>query len=493
MGPADDPREAALDALYALRWYRRGHARPPGQGRLSNWYMGVLGVLTFASMFFSGIFGAAPAAACPEYLCQSSGAVGSATLPLALLTLGAGIWLTGFTGPMGASAPRLTWLLQAPADRGMVLRGRYWVNLGIAAALGAAAAVAPVLATLDPVAGIPVARLGWMAVTGAAAGTVIAAVGTVLQTSMPVGTRLLSRVGLGLATLGALAGTAAGFGLAWSIPELFGPPVLPALVACGVAATVTLRGRGALPSLSTATLRRGGQLAGAFGDAALAMDAAPATNLLSARRAESRGRHRSRQFTGTGTAALLRSDARRLARRPGVITSAVLLVPLPMLVATVIDPLVAIFALGLAAAGWTRSAAAGYLAWAGSSGLRRMLGLSAGRAATALLALPTAGLLLWCATAVWLTGFPAVFIVAFVACGLASTLDAGNAAKPADVGALVSTPMGAVPVGLVQQVTGGAVLIALCVAPLLLTTSPLAVVVSIGVLAQKALSKRRPR
>lgn len=499
-----DPREAALDADHAVRWYRRGHARPPGQDRFTNWYVGIVGVVTFAAMFFSGILGTVRPTACAAESCHISDP-STAGPALALLAVGAGLWLVGVTGPVGASPQRLTWLLRAPADRGVLLRVRYWVTLAIAAALGALAAAAPVVAGLDLGAGTGagLARLGPAVLLGAAGGAGSAGLGAILQSAGNRGGRLLARTGLVLATLGALAAavTSAGW-FGGAVADAVGgvvstPTATVVTVAAAVVAVLALvlavRGRSLLAGLDAAVLARSGQLAGALGDATLAMDAMPAAVVISSRRAETRGRFRSRPLSGTGARALLRSDARRLSRRPQTLAGAALLMPLPALTGVVIDPRAAVVVLALSAVGWIRGAAAGYLAWAGSTGLRRMTAVPARRAAPALLTLPALALLAWTAAAAALAGLPAWHIVAIVATGVAAVLDAGNAAKPAEVGVMISTPMGAVPVGIVQRVTGGLLLVGLCVVPLLLTTSPLALLAALFVLARQATSDRRPR
>ncbi|MBK7722842.1 MAG: hypothetical protein IPI32_11645 [Austwickia sp.] len=494
--PSVDPREAAHEALFAVRFYRRGRTPPLGQDRFTNAYVAVVGVVTFASMFASGIIGLAAPQECVERVCRLAEQAQASALPWALLAVGAGLWLTGAAGPIGASQERLTWLLGSPADRGVLLRVRYRVSLVLAGAMGATLAVIPLLATIDPSAGAPVTALVWTAVAGAGGGVVVVAVGTVVQAAGSLGPGVLTRLGQAGVALGGLLAVVAAFGLSLpAIPALSadGAPALPATVTVAIAVVLARRGRGMLASLSVATLHRAGRFTGAFGDAVLALDATPATIMVAARRAESRGRFRSRPVGGTGAAALLRSDIRRALRRPGVLTAMVLLVPLPMLVAAVINSMAAVIVLGMASAAWTRSAAAGYLAWARSTGLRRMLGLPGHRAAPALLALPAAGVAAWTALGTALAGLPLIFVVAFVACGIASTLDAGAEVKPADLGVIISTPMGAVPVGLVQRVTSGTLLVALCVIPLLLTSSPLAVLVSLAVLAFQVSSHRRPR
>ncbi len=496
-GSGEDPREAALDALFALTFYRRGHARRPDQDRFTNWYVGVVGVVTFTAMFFSGVFGSigpADPTDCVTFLCHNNVARRSVTTAMAVTTLGAGLWVTAAVGPIGATRERLTWLLSAPADRGVLLRSRFWSTVVAASALGSAAALTPALAATDPGTGAPPpGPLLASALTGASTGVALAAWGSILQAVGPTGPRRLRRAGATVGALGALATAAALVGVGLPGADDGAVSVLLAGTAVTVGAVAAGVARARLPGLPIAALRRGGRVTDALAEATLAMDTTPALVLAAARRGETAGRYRSRPLSGTGAAALLRADARRLLRRLAVPVTALLLLPLPPLLGLMFGEGGAIVAAGVVVAVWTRTAAAGYLAWAGSAGLRRMLGVPGNRATLALLAIPALGASGWSAAAVAVAGLPAVTVVALAACGLASALDAGQGPKPADLGVMISTPMGAVPVGLVQRVAGSLIVVASCIGPLVLFRSPLAVVVAPVVLASLVVSRRRPR
>lgn len=158
----------------------------------------------------------------------------------------------------------------------------------------------------------------------------------------------------------------------------------------------------------------------------------------------------------------------------------------PGLIAVVVHHAVALALAAFLGASLCRAAASGYLAWSRSSGLSRMYPQPPTSLRVVLLAAPTTLALLWSLGAVTFAGIAWWLALATTCSALAAVLRSGRPVDRSGVGPLLSTPMGAIPIGLVTQLGGQLAVTLLCVAPFFFSTSPTGLMVPFAIVAYQA-------
>ena len=355
-------------------------------------------------------------------------------------------------GPMLASAAEQSWGLSAPIGRADWLMPRFLWLLTIGAGVGALIGAAAALLTLG-------GSLVLAAILGAA--LVLAEVTWAVRAQRVTGgSRGPGAAGAALLLLGAAAiglGVAAhGGGVAlpritvrWLVPGALG---LAVLAAWGGSAARRTLGR-----LDRVALGAGADVAGAATAAFVWLDRTLLTNVLEARRWRRVGRVRSRPFAFRAVGrvgALLQAELRRSLRRPTALATWAMLV-------------LAEYAMGIVAPGWTGAAAvigayvagggfaAGLRTISGSPGLRRMLGGTDRGLSLTHLIVPAAAAAAW-----WIATWPVRphFGIAElgVFAGIVLAIYRGASRPPMEYdGGIVETPIGLVPVGLLMQLARG--------------------------------------
>jgi hypothetical protein len=235
-----------------------------------------------------------------------------------VLVLGLFTQLFGVAGPVTASAAFRFWLLAAPVRRRDLLRRRFIALLAVVAAVTFVVAALVALAGRVPVA--PTAGVAALAALTVAAGAVWG------QASEDVD-RLVHIAGQAMKAVSVL-----GFGsLATGVGRMdanrmlhVGPAALPVLIAVlGVAALACgVCAYRALDRIDLSVLRRGQGLWTAGHVSAVSMDAFMLADFLEQRRALLIGRVRPARIGPNFAAALLRSQWRRVSRRPSLLARA---------------------------------------------------------------------------------------------------------------------------------------------------------------------------
>lgn len=476
-----------VDAAVALRSGLAAIRRDAGARleQVQDWYIGLVGTLVLGSIGVAGVRRITRSTGCGT-ACPDPRHGQLLAVMLAALAIGTLVLAARTAGPLGADPARLTWLHATPADRGRLLRP-VWAGrqVGFAAA-GAASGV--LLGTAVPgqvapgVGSVVVAT--WAAVLLAAAGWAAACLGTMAQAVH--GWRTGGHV-----VLTATVVVAAACAVAVWLDRV--PPVVPvggtALAASGVAAwmvaaAVTVPASRVLRRVPAVELRRGGAATGAATASLLMLDTTAVTAWGQTRRVAARGRFASRPSWGTGPVALASADVRRLVvRRPVVLVAAATTVLVCGALTSAAGPAPGLVLAVAAVVGLARASGGAVAAWTRSSGLRRALGGPPVVVRSALLVAPGLVLAGWGAAAVPLLGLPGWFPVCVVCGGLSSLLRSTEPPTPADYSLLVSTPMGAVPTGLLVQLATGIVEAAIPIALAGLASWPLALGASAAVLA----------
>lgn len=449
-----------------------------------NWYITGFGVVLVASMVYAQ-FGAAFAVdACATAICRDSTARSWVAVAGTLFALGAGLRAVRVAGPVGADPARLTWLHSTPVDRRGLLGPGFGWQCGLAGAAGAAAGIL-ILLVQGGDDGIALTTLAMVATAGAACGLTCGAVATRAQTSPHLATQL-NRVEIGMVTLAGLVGVGAVTGImpVLQLPSIAGLVLtVMALLAAVVMVPVAVTALRAIPSRE---LRRGGEVQGTAVTASLMMDPSVVATLAQGRRHATSGRYPSRVSTCRpsrrgGWQALVAMEAWRLRRRP-LLVAAVLAGALPAGLTMVFagemwGHLVAAVVAMLAG----RALAGGVAAWCQSSGLRRLIPLNAWVTRGALVIPAVTVLTGWAVLVVVVGHLPWWAMTNLVCAGLAALLRAAEPVVPADFTLLMTTPAGALPIGLVRQVADGVTEAMLCVLAAWLAPAAVAIPVALVV------------
>ncbi|WP_421740982.1 DUF6297 family protein [Cellulomonas sp.] len=402
-----------------------------------------------------------------------------APLSLSLATLvvviivalaGALLSLAGRLGPVGAGGAEAAWWLGLPVDRRGLLRPaarRLPLLAGFVGAVLVALLDAGLLA--DP--GLRVARVAATAALVAAGIVLVAAVGQ----SASVSRRSIALAGdvlLFLAPVAAVVLARVG----WSVDEVPGAPwwLVAALVpVITLLAVVVDRRLGRMPARS---LRESGSVATQAVGAVVSMDSRELGRALTDGAAAPVRRWVSRLRTARGpVSALITADVVVLRRSARHVVQLVVAALVPVLVSTVPQLASSVgVLLALLIAGSVAMSATGEGARRAEMApiLDRLLPIDAKTVRRLRMVVPAAAMALWSVVAFAAVGRWASDVPGWIALGLASTPVWAAAAVRASYrpapdwgGALVSTPMGALPTGVATVLARGPDLVVLCLLP----------------------------
>ncbi|WP_426247504.1 DUF6297 family protein [Nocardioides sp. LHG3406-4] len=493
MTVSDGPGIAELRA--DIREWRRGRATASRSEVLQDLYVALFAVLMLGAMAVNVVVGFRREA---DDLCVTAGCTGArAVLPWLTIaaTLAAVLALARLLGPVFTTPAAGAWLLSTPVDRASLLRRRLLVMSSLAAAIALAVSLpATGLAGLAP----------WAVVASSAAAAVagvgVVALAAVSQERGRSGARWLlwlllagSWTGLLLLALDEpsdwLSGWSPGRSSHWAASAT--APVVVALVLVGAVAPAAVTGWRGLARLRRRQLEPGGNLSSGLSGALATLDLTLAYDVVVAHTARVRATVRSRRGGPHGPLALVWRDVVRLRRRP---------LPLLAVAAAVVAPY------AVAQAGGGRlvllvATLAGFVACvplllalrvlSRTPSLARMLPMHPALSRVCTLVVPSlaaAAYALGCVGAV----HAAVGVGWPLATGLALAVGAGTLTsaawwmtrRPANYSApAVSTPMGAVPPGMIAGVLHGPDMVLITSAPMLLAPTTTGITFSLGICA----------
>lgn len=471
------PRE--LHAL--MKDWRHGRAtRNLGQA-LSDAYVAVIAALMIGAMTVNVILKAQRVVStCTSPSCLSARSL----LPWAAVLAGVATALavSRLFGPVLASAAEGFWLLDAPISRAKLLRSRFVAALVIALVGGAV-----IGALVSALTGSGLTEtLVWSAAAGLCAAAAVAAAAAQQGREHHRLTRVGSYVFglLGIATLGAVVGVAAGwltFGLSTSLGTELGLVVaafgLVVLVLAGVLGALRLG------SIRRTRLLSGGSLVSGISGAFFALDIGLARDIVVDRRAREIGHVKPVRGHGEGLQALTWREWQRIRRFPQ---------PLFVLAGTLVVPYAA-EALGMSAVtpvfgalalfGATIPLLNGLRVLTRTGGLARCLPFSMAQIKLAVVTVPAILAAVWAVlVGPAFTGLAGEVQRSFGTASLMAVATAGagllaairwTQAKGVDFSKpMVSTQAGALPPGLVTNLFRGFDVCLLATAPMLLGFSP---------------------
>lgn len=478
--PDEEPHVVDENALLALvNDWRHGRAtRTIGQA-LGDAYYVLFTVILLGAMVTNVVFKAIGAAECTTDACTLSRQL----VPWAALFAFAGVTVSiaRLFGPVLASAPEGSWLMEAPISRSRLLRGRFVKGIVIVFVL-----VAGLNALIAALAGMTgVALVGW----GLAAGFTATALWTLSAADQPRERTWPGRVWQAIFTLlaavalGSMVALTAGWA-SWTPPAwLPQAPWAVAAVFALVTVVMAVVAHGRLGGIRRARLLSGGSLVSGMQGAMFGLDLGLARDILVEREAVARGHVKPTRGRGLGEATLMWRDLQRLRRFPR---------PLIGLVGAVLVPY-ATDALGLGAMTPFIAGLALFLAlvpFLGSlrvltrtKGLARTLPLTNGQIRSATIIVPgvLAGLagLATLPAVLGIAGAERTIVDALLVCAviaLAGLLGAvrWQTARPVDFNSpMVATASGAVSPTLIFNLFRGFDVVALITAPVLLGAGPI--------------------
>ncbi len=390
-------RRAAREVVRARR--RAVHAAGWGQV-LQDWYVGLFITATLLTMLFSATGGAILRPDCSSAVCLEPSGYRLLALVLALLGTGAMLAVLRAVGPASADPGQATWLMSTPADRGVLLRGG-------------------------------VLRAGFVAVVAGSSWGVLAGFalaggeGSLAAAATPV-------------ALAAAGGAAVTLVLLLVALRLQGGAVAPAA------------GARAVPD---AELARAGEVVGALTASTLMLESAVLENLSTRRRLARRGRHASATGVGGPLPGVLAHEVRALVRRVDRVLVAGLVCVGALAVGLLMGRFVGAILGALAVFAVTKASAGGLGVWFTAPGLRRSVPAHPA-AVTAVLGVPPFVVAVVGAeialAALGLPWWGPVLLALGATAGVMRSSD-----PPPGLGAMVATPAGAVPVGLVAKLVHG--------------------------------------
>lgn len=467
LGEVPSPREIRRFTARAAR-ARAGH----GVGKLLGDLYTVLSSVAISVLIVLGVVQQLGDSLPPPPPVHQPGGLSLPALVAVLLVAAAGALLStaGRLGPVGAEGPQVTWWLSLPVDRRGLLRPAA-LRLPVLAALAGASTVVVLEAGLLQRPGGELVRAG---LTGAALAAVVVLLAAVAQTRGIV-RRTVSRVGDAVmvlapvvAALVVLTGRTP-----THLPAPGWPVVVTAAVLAAVLAVVVDRRLGALPGR---TLREGGSVATQALGAVVSLDTRELGRALSGGVAADVRRRVSRLRTVRGpVTALVTADLVLLRRSSRHVVQVVVAAGLPVLV-SVVPQLASPAGLVLAVlvGGWMASSAGAEGArWAQIAPvLDRLLPLDDRTVRRLRMAVPGLVALVWSVvvglalgrwaggTAAWLA-----LTVAAAPVWAAAAVRAAYRPAPRWDAPLVATPAGALPMGVLQVLSHGPDLVALCLLP----------------------------
>ena len=447
----DESRALALDALDTLRSAQVDTAQTRSDlGSFSSAYSVVLGLILLSVMGWSVLSGTVVAPEERRFVASAGFlATGTTVTAFGLIVL-----LGLAAGPLNATRPMRSWLLSAPADRAVLVRGSLLFVCSAVAAIGSTAGgFAAAVRGASPFGILSGGAVGGL--TAVAVLMVLAAV-----QDRPTADTVLRLTGLSAIGIGSLT-LALGVVPGWStVTRLRARPddadtydlVRDGLfVLLLVIAIVRLRGpvRASARRLHLGQLARGGDFVDALGISTLMLDSTPVRAGMTSNRDPRRGYH-PRHLRTTGAWALAELDAVRVRRRGTHFLVALALLPLPATVAAT---------LGTTGGAWAAAVlgylvafdfAEGLISWTRSDSIRRSLPLRDRSCRLALLVSPLAVAAVWLAVALPLARVPLWVWPILVTAAAAGVLRSAEARDTASAAAgMVSTPMGVIPMGLI--------------------------------------------
>ncbi len=433
----DDGGRAA--AREVLRRRRRGSRATPFGQLVQDWYVGIFITATLLTMLFAATGSAILTPDCSASACLEPSGYRVVAAGLALVGV-VGLFLgLRAAGPASSDPGTATWLLSSPADRSVLLRGTVIRAEGVALVAGGAWGV----------------LVGFAFVGGSGGGAVVA---------LPV----ITCAGAGL--LCALLLLPLGL-------RLQGGHLGPA---------------SSLRAVTDAELARAGRAVEAVGAATLMLDTAALDSLATRRRLGRRGRYRSRPGAGGALTSILTHELRALTRRGGRVVIGLAGCVGALVAGLLLGRFVGTLLAALAVLVLTKSAAGGLTTWVTTPGLRRSVPIAPARVTAVLGAAPLVLGLLGSVVALVPLGLPwwgPVLLATGSAAGALRSCD-----PPPDLGVALSTPAGAVHVGLVQRLVQGADLAVLGALVLLLAEAhdlgAGVVVVGVGLLVWQVARER---
>ena len=386
-------------AARAVRRARRSAVEAAGWGQvLQDWYVALFITATLLTMLFAATGGAILTPDCDTAMCLDRGGYRLVAIGFALAGLLAMVVGLRSVGPASADPGQATWLLSAPADRGVLRRGRVLLVALVAVVAGGAWGV----------------LVGFAVVGGSGAGAGL----------VPV--------------------LCAGGGVVLTLLVL--PLVLHHQ---GGSVRITPAAR-AVPD---AELARAGQVAGAVTAATLMLDSAALEVLAARRRLGRRGRFISRPGAGGVLSGFLVHELRALVRRLDRVLVGGLACVAALVIGLLLGRFVGAALAALTVFAVTKVAAGGLATWISAPGLRRAVPAHPA-AVTAVLTLPPFAIAILGATVALLAlGLPWWGPVVLALGATAGVLRASD--PPPGLGVAVSTPGGVVHMGLVLKLVIG--------------------------------------
>ncbi len=468
---ASQPGPGIGDLRADIREWRRGRATASMGDVLQDLYVFAFAALMLGAMLVNVVVGFRREA---DDLCVAAGCV-SARVVLPWLTITATLAvvlaMARLLGPVFTTPAAGAWLLSTPVDRASLLRRRF-VGLCVLAATIVLVVAVPATA----LAGLPLPVVAASGAAVAVAGVGVVAVAAASQRRGRAESRWLLRLLLAVTWAGLLA-LAVDESPSWRGGPPMGVAVVAlVVVAAGVLPLVVAGWRG-LSRLRRRELEPGGNLSSGLSGALATLDLALAYDVVVAHTARARGTVRSHRGGPRGPLALVWRDLVRLRRRPMplLVVAAAVVAPyavaqagggrLTVLVATLVG-FVASVPLCLALRVVTRTPA-----------LARMMPFTDAVTRGGTLAVPGVVLVafgLACSpalgSAMSVDGGAAAQLGLAVGAGALTSTAWWMAARPVNYGVpAVSTPMGALPPGMISGALRGPDMVLVTSAPMLVS------------------------
>lgn len=305
---ADGGEARELRAL--IRDWRRGRATATLWDVLSDYYIGLFGVVMVGAMLGNVVLGMSREAdrACLSLACVTA----RSWLPwlVAGVAVALLLGLARLLGPVSAPPAAVSWLASSPVDRADLLRPQLRIVLVAGAALSFLAGLPVAM-----VAGLPAWAVACLAAAGALAG--VAAVGFAADSQQrETGGPALVALGLAGAVWLALLGVVYGWWppLTGATASVLAPSA--AVLATAAAVAGVRRARRGLATLDSRRLSASGRLSANLSGALAGLDLALAYDVVVAHRSRQRGGVRPVRGGRHGRWALLRRDLLRVRRSP---------------------------------------------------------------------------------------------------------------------------------------------------------------------------------
>lgn len=390
-------RRAAREVLRTRRWASRA---PSTLQVVQDWYVGIFIAATLLTMLFAATGPAILRPDCDTAVCLGPGGHDLVAAGAAVLGVLAAVAVLRAVGPVSADPGQATWLLSTPADRGLLLRGTVLRALLVVAVAGAS----------------------WGVLAGfAVAGGSGASRPPALSVAAGAATGLLVCLVLGPAALHRQGGSWRPGPASRSVPDV--------------------------------ELARAGQVVQAVTAATLMLDGVALEVLAARRRLARRGSRRSRPGRGGPLTGVLVHELQALSRRSRQLLAALLTCVGALVAGLLLGRLAGAVLAALAVFAVARTAAGGLTTWLTTPGLRRALPAHPAAVTAVLAGPPFVVAVVAALVAVGALGLPWWAPPAIALAALAGAIRACD--PPPGLGVALSTPGGALHVGLVQRLVLG--------------------------------------